>query len=242
MKKYLSLLILLFCSCAFIFHGEGNEEEWANAYKISLENIEKKNWDLVALDGEYFAVFKTNIFEKEEIKLNKNSRLLITSMFNYPKKGELSPEEINKSLINSIPCILIVNNIKVNPKNEKQDIIKLKSLKTVLENKNNVKFIKYLNSFLLEEDMFLKFNNDFIEIYNKNKTMILDKSINFHSYDATRLEELNIFLIEKGYSYLKENPLSENDFLGITYIRSIIEQSEKYYQLGYKYPCFECSL
>ena len=140
MKKYLSFILLLFCSCAFVYHGEGKDEEWANAYKISQENIEKKNWDFVEIDKESFGVFNKNYFEKDGFKSKKNSTVILSTMYN---KDTASFD----NLFNSIPCIIYVNKVNVSPKNKEKYIKRICEIEDI--DTKNIKFLGFINSFQL---------------------------------------------------------------------------------------------
>ena len=133
-----------------------------------------------------------------------------------------------------------VNNINVNSKNKEKYMERIKQIKNL--KMNNFKFLGYINTFQLKEEMFYKHDESFIKIYYEYKDILLDKSIDIGSFGVSRLDELNNLLIEKGYNQFKETPLTNGDYVVLNSIRIIIEQSEKYYQLGYKYPCFECTL
>ena len=242
MKKYFSILLLLFCSCAFVYHGEGKDEEWTNAYKISRENIEKKAWDKIKLDGQYFAVFKKNYFIKEGFKSKNNSVVILSSMYNFPANSEeMNISERIDNTINSIPCIIIVNNVEININNIKEFNDRISKL-IIITKENNYKFLGYIKPFQLKENMFYIYDEEFAVFYNKNKDIISDKSIRTNIFKEKTTEELNKILIEKGYNrYIKE-PIRSDDIIPLSIMFSIIFQSEKYYKLGYKYPCFECSL
>jgi len=243
MKKYFSILLLLFCSCAFVYHADGNEEKWAKAYKISKENIEKKAWDKIKLDGQYFAVFKKNYFIKEGFKSKNNSVVILSSMYNFPSDSEekIDYDEKHGNTINSIPCIIIVNNIEINTANNKDFKERISKLK-IITKENNYKFLGYIKPFQLKENMFYIHDEEFAVFYNKNKDILSDKSIRTNIFKEKTTDELNKILIEKGYNrYIKE-PIRSDDIIPLSIMFSIILQSEKYYQLGYKYPCFECTL
>jgi len=239
MKKYVSFILLLFCSCAFVYHGEGKDEEWTNAYKISRENIEKKAWDKIKLDGQYFAVFKKNYFEKEGFKSKKNSVVILSSMYNFPSDSEekINYDEKHGNTINSIPCIIIVNNIEINTANNKDFKERISKLNIVAEDKNNYIFLGYIKPFKLKKDMFYKLDANFLRTYNEHKKLINDKGFKFTSSNLKNKEELDKLLKERGHEIKDRSTL-----LNIYIVKSVIDQSEKYYQLGYKYPCFECSL
>ena len=242
MKKYVSFILLLFCSCAFVYHADGNEEKWAKAYKISKENIKEKNWAKIKLDVEHYAVFKKNYFEKEGFKSKKNSVVIISSMYNFPSNSEEMniPQSIDNT-INSIPCIIIVNNVEININNIKEFNDRISKL-IIITKENNYKFLGYIKPFQLKENMFYIHDEEFAVFYNKNKDILSDKSIRTNIFKEKTTDELNKILIEKGYNrYIKE-PIRSDDIIPLSIMFSIILQSEKYYQLGYKYPCFECSL
>ncbi len=233
--------MLLFCSCAFVYHAKGTDEDWANAYKMALDNIEKKNWDLVRFDREVFLAFNKNYFEKEGFKTKNNSAIIISTMHNLSPNYKEPDYDPFKDLINSIPCIIYVNKVNINPKNKELFYKKISSING-LEVKD-FKFKGFIKPFQIKEEMIYKLDSGKIfKFYNKHKKMILDKSINYNSFNYDNIDELNKLLIEKGYNEIKNNSLDIADLTNIATILAVIEQSEKYYQLGYKYPCFECSL
>lgn len=90
--------------------------------------------------------------------------------------------------------------------------------------------------------MFCQLEHDIVESYHEHKKIILDKAINYEIIKKGEVEDINKILIEKGYKKYSINPLIYDDLHYLSIILAVIEQSEKYYQLGYKYPCFECSL
>ena len=240
MKKYLSLLMLLFCSCAFFHHASGTDEDWANAYKMALDNIENKKWDLVHFDKTCFIAFNKNYFQKEGFKLNKNSAVILSTMHNLSPNYKDPNYSSLDDFINSVPCIIYVNNVNVNPK--KIDLLykKISSIDN-LEVKD-FKFKGFINPFHLKEEMFCQLEHDIVESYHEHKKIILDKAINYEIIKKGEVEDINKILIEKGYKKYSINPLIYDDLHYLSIILAVIEQSEKYYQLGYKYPCFECSL
>lgn len=233
MKKYLSIILLLFCSCAFVYHGKGTDEDWAKSYKMSLDNIENKNWDSVELDKKVFAVFNKNYFEKDGFKSKKNSAVILSTMYN---KDTASFD----NLFNSIPCIIYVNKVNVSPKNKEKYIKRICEIEDI--DTKNIKFLGFVNSFQLKEEMIYRFDNEYFETYDEHKNILLDKSIDFNAFDKDQMEELNKLIVEKGHKKYLKDPLTFDDMFILGIVNSIVKQSERYYQLGYKYPCFECTL
>ncbi len=240
MKKYLSLLMLLLCSCAFVYHAKGTDEDWENAYKMALDNIENMKWDLVEFDRAVFIAFNKNYFEKEGFKINKNAAVIISTMHNLSPNYKEPEYDPFKDLINSVPCIIYVNNVNVNPKKIDLFYKKISSIEK-LEVKD-FKFKGFIKPFYMKEDMFYQFHHDIFKTYHEHKKIIFDKSITYDTNENNEKEEINKMLIEKGYTKYKNNPLNDDDLVFIGTILAVLEGSEKYYQLGYKYPCFECSL